>query len=1272
MLRRVCYAALAVTLVSTAQPGRAQSVIVSGDIPLRAAAPPPHGTGLIAGRVVDAESRRPVAGAAIYAALSGPMSSYEPVLTDEQGRFVLRDLPKGAFLIRAWRQGYVDGAYARATPVVGNLGEPFTLADDERVGDVVIRMWKFAAIGGAVTDEAGEPMVGVTVRALARRVVNGRRVVSFEQMQGYTDTTDDRGMYRIAGLAPGEYIVVVPVTSASWPKSLARLTASTPGAGGPRSDLPTYSTSRWLQGGSSGGGPGSLIEVGDEAFAIAHRETFGGRMGGSPLVAGVRPDGTLLVYETQFYPGAATMARASVIKLGSGAEQSGVDFRLQPAPASPVSGVVTGPDGPARDLAVRLVHADTLQMTADPETSMTATDENGRFTFLGIPPGQYVVRILKAPRTVSTGATELTQSVRTGSGAGGGISIIEAAPRTLPNDPTWWAEAPVTVGDRPVDGVSLSLREGIKLSGRVEFVGSAPRTDLRGFGAVYIERADGSPANTTTTYSLRYGRIDGQGNLSTYGQVPGQYFVRVSGAPPGWYFAGAMLGGRDLSVTPIELKDAHIEGVVLRFSDTPLAEISGAVVLDRTAADPEATVVVFPTSPAMWTNVGDTPRNLRSVGVTRGNRYVVGNLPPGDYYVAAVAGPPPSLDVATLERLAKQAARLTVAASEKKVQDVRIAPARAPMPDDEEIGHGPFVPDDDQAQAPPARDARPGPPAGTGVISGVILSMDATPRPIRRATVSLAGAALLGGRTVITDDTGRFVFTAVPAGRYTLQASKPAHIFAVYGAPRPGGSGTAITLADGQRMTDVTLKLARGAVIAGTIRDEHGQPASGVTVEAERTQNTATGPRRLQSGSATTDDRGHYRIFGLNAGEYFIKTSPRLFTGANAQPTRQADLDFGAAALKGRAASPAPPTPPRRPSVGLATVFYPGTTMADAAQKIVVAAGEERTGIDMALQLVPTVWVDGTVSNPAGPLPSNLEIRLTAIDAVNVSADFYALLPQRPGPNGEFSFSGVAPGLYVASAVTSLGGRGAAPATSLWATAEVQVQGSDVHGVALSLQPGMAISGRVQFDGTTGKPPADLTTVRVSLQPVLTGSQIAVGPLSIPVSADGTFTTRGVMPGKYRLSALVSGGAAATGGVAWTTRSAMVGGVDALDLPFEVRGGSDVAGVELTFTDRTIELTGTLTDAAGKPAPEHFLIAFAADRNLWGVPRRVTQARPSTDGRFTIRALRPGDYFLAAVTDLDPGAITDPELLEGLVASAIKITLAEGDKKVQDIRIGGK
>ena len=76
---------------------------------------------------------------------------------------------------------------------------------------------------------------------------------------------------------------------------------------------------------------------------------------------------------------------------------------------------------------------------------------------------------------------------------------------------------------------------------------------------------------------------------------------------------------------------------------------------------------------------------------------------------------------------------------------------------------------------------------------------------------------------------------------------------------------------------------------------------------------------------------------------------------------------------------------------------------------------------------------------------------------------------------------------------------------------------------------------------------------------------------------------------------------------------------------------------------------------------------------LWSSPlsRRIRTVRPGTDGKFTIANLPAGEYRLAALTDITPGDQTDPTFLQQLVGASIAISLADGEKKVQDIRIGG-
>ena len=109
----------------------------------------------------------------------------------------------------------------------------------------------------------------------------------------------------------------------------------------------------------------------------------------------------------------------------------------------------------------------------------------------------------------------------------------------------------------------------------------------------------------------------------------------------------------------------------------------------------------------------------------------------------------------------------------------------------------------------------------------------------------------------------------------------------------------------------------------------------------------------------------------------------------------------------------------------------------------------------------------------------------------------------------------------------------------------------------------------------------------------------------------------------------------------------------------------------ITFTDRPAELSGSMMDGDGRPAPEYFIVVFAADKAYWAPQsRRIQAKRPGTDGRFVFSNLPPGDYLVGAVTDVEPGEWYDPSFLAQLAPTAIKVAIGEGEKKRQDIRLG--
>ena len=567
------------------------------------------------------------------------------------------------------------------------------------------------------------------------------------------------------------------------------------------------------------------------------------------------------------------------------------------------------------------------------------------------------------------------------------------------------------------------------------------------------------------------------------------------------------------------------------------------------------------------------------------------------------------------------------------------------------------------------------PPAGTGVIAG-ILTTDRG-EPVRKATVRVVSASPRLNRTVTSDGEGRFMISELPAGEYTLSALRPGFLEMIYGARQPGNTrpGTPIRLAAGQKIENIKLQLPRGGVIAGIVLDEFGDPAFNVPVRAMRLGYQNGERVVVTGGTGTTDDQGAYRLAGLLPGEYLVTAVPRdtvatLAATAEAVTVRQAQIQAAARGGSAEARSAAitidearregrMPEPP--PSRGYVPVYYPDTPLAATAVRVRVGLSQQLFGIDMRLQIVETATIDGTLLDVDGkPIAGNVQLVDPALPIASVGVWF-----RTARPDGRFSFAGVLPGAYVLRGHNSPPGTiGGQPESGgpfqMSVATPISVSSAGVRDVRLGMAPNGSISGKLSLE--TFDAPVDLSRVVINFPPVTTSADWEAALVRTPPDPGGTFTLKEVVPGRYRVD--VSGLP-----VGWTLASATFEGRDAADHHLILQAGQDYRGGVLSFTNKTAEIAGGLTNALNAPVTGHTVVLFPSDRQLW-LPqsRRIRVAQTGPDGRFTFRDLMAGPYRLAAVTDLESGQQFDRDFLAQLFAASIELTLGEGERKMQDIK----
>ena len=617
---------------------------------------------------------------------------------------------------------------------------------------------------------------------------------------------------------------------------------------------------------------------------------------------------------------------------------------------------------------------------------------------------------------------------------------------------------------------------------------------------------------------------------------------------------------------------------------------------------------------------------------------------------------------------------------------------------------------------------------GTAALSGVV-SDAATGRPIAGASVILFSVGPQEQRprpSVLTDARGRFVFVNLSsAPRYTLIATHYGYAVGNIASPETVSNNATIrvqdvgiTLASGEWMRDVNIRMWRFGSIGGRVLDERGEAVVGTAVRTFSRRLIAGREMLVPGAVASTDDRGAYRVPFVEPGRYFVAVLSVQATVPAATVDGPRVLPLGG--LEGRGSGPAsgpgargasidvdgrhrlvltsfatpPPPGGGRPRV-YAPVYYPNAHTMNSARLVEIEAGTARADVDFQLTPVPAVRVSGRVSDAQSATNMLLRLMAPGTEHLGPGSEVATTLVE---PDGAFTFLNVPAGEYMLVASPSLAepqgassdvrlpwAVGFSPGRGLgfsggyrhagvnvmwwrsdagaggWGRVPVGVGEADVAGIEVPLRRSASVRGRVLFDDPVQPAPTERVTVQ--LEPA--NGDLSLGaPHMTTAAGDSSHAVEltGLQGGRYlvRLPPYRT----------WRVKSVTAGGTDVTDTGFDGALGQDYDEVVITVTRVSAELTGVVRDQNGRPAPGA-VIVFPADPKGWVdyglTPDRLLSTRSGSDGTYSFTSLPDGDYLVVALPFAQLDAWRDPGLLAAAAPHATRISLAAGAPKTLDV-----
>jgi hypothetical protein len=538
------------------------------------------------------------------------------------------------------------------------------------------------------------------------------------------------------------------------------------------------------------------------------------------------------------------------------------------------------------------------------------------------------------------------------------------------------------------------------------------------------------------------------------------------------------------------------------------------------------------------------------------------------------------------------------------------------------------------AQDPPSTPPAISPPPTTeppeardpGVIQGTVLS-GATGQPLRRAQVVLRPADSKAGSTFqTTDDSGGFTFPKVPVGRYTITVQRDG--FLPLSAGRIGSykMPPIFSVSSGQTISSFVFTLTASGVVSGKVKFDDAEPAVNVAIQLYRSYYDRGRHGYAAAATARTDDRGEYRVHGLEPGSYYVAAlyqAPPRPTGAE----EQAKTDAQGNPL---------------PELSYAVTFFPEAQKMSDAVPVKIAPGQEVAGIDIFLTLVHTVRIRGQVIGALqGSVVTSPNVTLRWNDPDN-TASVNAPISVTLDKEQNFEIRGVTAGPYllVASGVEN--------AVTLTGRVPLNVGDADVADVNVVVEAENMWSGKVRVDGDDAPLPQGLA---VSLQP----RRPITSPTRAQVSETGDFTIPFTPDETYDL--FVTNGPANS-----YVKSVLVANAERLSQGLEASSGAAPPALDVILGLQGGQVQGRAVTADPKVVASGATIALLPDPPAGRVQAYQT-AQADEYGNFLLQGLPPGKYLLVGWLDQAPCDLYNPDDFATCQAQGASVTIAEGEQQ---------